>query len=213
MYCGQCGAKNEDTAAYCGTCGARLTPVQPNPAEQPAKKRSKAPVLAVAAVVVVLAIVLLVWKPFGGRSPEKVIDQLITSVLDGNMDGMLDVLPDGMLEKSMEYDGMSKSQMDSFLEEVEDELQSMLEQIDDYYGDWDYEYEILSMEDLRGSELRNIQDQYEELDYDVTAAKVAEVGMTLLVDGDEESYETTRFYLVEIEGSWYFEIMCSDSIF
>ena len=213
MYCGQCGAKNDDAAAYCGNCGARLTPAQPNPVVRPKPRRSKAPVLAVAAVVVVLAIVLLVWKPFGGRSPEKVIDQLITSVLDGNMDGMLDVLPDGMLEKSMEYDGMSKSQMDSFLEEVEDELQSMLEQIDDYYGDWDYEYEILSMEDLRGSELRNIQDQYEELDYDVTAAKVAEVGMTLLVDGDEESYETTRFYLVEIEGSWYFEIMCSDSIF
>lgn len=213
MYCGQCGAKNDDAAAYCGNCGARLTPAQPNPVVRPKPRRSKAPVLAVAAVVVVLAIVLLVWKPFGGRSPEKVIDQLITSVLDGNMDGMLDVLPDGMLEKSMEYDGMSKSQMDSFLEEVEDELQSMLEQIDDYYGDWDYEYEILSMEDLRGSELRNIQDQYEELDYDVTAAKVAEVGMTLLVDGDEESYETTRFYLIEIGRSWYFETIYSDSVF
>lgn len=212
MYCGQCGAKNDDAVAYCGNCGARLTPAQPNPVVRPKPRRSKAPVLAVAAVVV-LAIVLLVWKPFGGRSPEKVIDQLITSVLDGNMDGMLDVLPDGMLGKAMDAGDISKSEMDYYLEEGEEELQLMLEQIDDYYGDWDYEYEILSMEDLRGSELRNIQDQYEELDYDVTAAKVAEVGMTLLVDGDEESYETTRFYLIEIGRSWYFETIYSDSVF
>lgn len=213
MYCGQCGAKNDDAAAYCGNCGARLTPAQPNPVVRPKPRRSKAPVLAAVAVVVVIAIVLVVWNPFGGRSPEKVIDQLITSVLDGNMDGMLDVLPDGMLGKAMDAGDISKSEMDYYLEEGEEELQLMLEQIDDYYGDWDYEYEILSMEDLRGSELRNIQDQYEELDYDVTAAKVAEVGMTLLVDGDEESYETTRFYLIEIGRSWYFETIYSDSVF
>lgn len=213
MYCGQCGAKNDDAAAYCGNCGARLTPAQPNPVVRPKPRRSKAPVLAVAAVVVVLAIVLLVWKPFGGRSPEKVVGQFVDSVLDGDLDGVLDVLPDGMVKKAMGYEGISDSQMESLLEEGEDKLQSMLEQIDDYYGNWDYEYEILSMEDLHGSELTNIQNRYEELGYDVSAAKVVDVGMTLLVDGEEEAYETTRIYLIEIGRSWYFETIYSDSVF
>lgn len=213
MYCGQCGAKNDDAAAYCGNCGARLTPAQPNPVVRPKPRRSKAPVLAVAAVVVVLAIVLLVWKPFGGRSPEKVVGQFVDSVLDGDLDGVLDVLPDGMVKKAMGYEGISDSQMESLLEEGEDKLQSMLEQIDDYYGNWDYEYEILSMEDLHGSELTNIQNRYEELGYDVSAAKVVDVGMTLLVDGEEEAYETTRIYLIEIGRSWYFETIYSYSVF
>lgn len=213
MYCGQCGAKNDDAAAYCGNCGARLTPAQPNPVARPKPRRSKAPVLAVAAVVVVLAIVLVVWNPFGGRSPEKVVGQFVDSVLDGDLDGVLDVLPDGMVKKAMGYEGISDSQMESLLEEGEDKLQSMLEQIDDYYGNWDYEYEILSMEDLHGSELTNIQNRYEELGYDVSAAKVVDVGMTLLVDGEEEAYETTRIYLIEIGRSWYFETIYSDSVF
>lgn len=214
MYCGQCGAKNDDAAAYCGNCGARLSPVRPAAQTvRPRKRRSKAPVLAVAAVVVVLAVALVVWNPFGGRSPEKVVGQFVDSILDGDLDGVIDVLPDGMMEKSMEYDGMSKSQMDSFLEEVEDELQSMVEQMDDYYGDWDYQYEIMSMEEIHGSELTNIQNRYEELGYDVSAAKVVDVGMTLLVDGEEEAYETTRIYLIEIGRSWYFETIYSDSVF
>lgn len=213
MYCGQCGAKNDDAAAYCGNCGARLTPAQPNPVARPKPRRSKAPVLAAVAVVVVIAIVLVVWNPFGGRSPEKVVGQFVDSVLDGDLDGVLDVLPDGMVKKAMGYEGISDSQMESLLEEGEDKLQSMLEQIDDYYGNWDYEYEILSMEDLHGSELTNIQNRYEELGYDVSAAKVADVGMTLLVDGEEEAYETTRIYLIEIGRSWYFETIYSDSVF
>lgn len=212
MYCGQCGAKNDDAAAYCGNCGARLTPAQPNPVARPKPRRSKAPVLA-AVVVVVIAIVLVVWNPFGGRSPEKVVGQFVDSVLDGDLDGVLDVLPDGMVKKAMGYEGISDSQMESLLEEGEDKLQSMLEQIDDYYGNWDYEYEILSMEDLHGSELTNIQNRYEELGYDVSAAKVVDVGMTLLVDGEEEAYETTRIYLIEIGRSWYFETIYSDSVF
>ncbi len=213
MYCGQCGAKNDDAAAYCGNCGARLTPAQPNPVARPKPRRSKAPVLAAVAVVVVIAIVLVVWNPFGGRSPEKVVGQFVDSVLDGDLDGVLDVLPDGMVKKAMGYEGISDSQMESLLEEGEDNLQSMLEQIDDYYGNWDYEYEILSMEDLHGSELTNIQNRYEELGYDVSAAKVVDVGMTLLVDGEEEAYETTRIYLIEIGRSWYFETIYSDSVF
>lgn len=213
MYCGQCGAKNDDAAAYCGNCGARLTPAQPNPVARPKPRRSKAPVLAAVAVVVVIAIVLVVWNPFGGRSPEKVVGQFVDSVLDGDLDGVLDVLPDGMVKKAMGYEGISDSQMESLLEEGEDKLQSMLEQIDDYYGNWDYEYEILSMEDLHGSELTNIQNRYEELGYDVSAAKVVDVGMTLLVDGEEEAYETTRIYLIEIGRSWYFETIYSDSVF
>lgn len=212
MYCGQCGAKNDDAAAYCGNCGARLTPAQPNPVVRPKPRRSKAPVLAAVAVVVI-AIVLVVWNPFGGRSPEKVVGQFVDSVLDGDLDGVLDVLPDGMVKKAMGYEGISDSQMESLLEEGEDKLQSMLEQIDDYYGNWDYEYEILSMEDLHGSELTNIQNRYEELGYDVSAAKVVDVGMTLLVDGEEEAYETTRIYLIEIGRSWYFETIYSDSVF
>ena len=212
MYCGQCGAKNDDAAAYCGNCGARLTPAQPNPVARPKPRRSKAPVLA-AVVVVVIAIVLVVWNPFGGRSPEKVVGQFVDSVLDGDLDGVLDVLPDGMVKKAMGYEGISDSQMESLLEEGEDKLQSMLEQIDYYYGNWDYEYEILSMEDLHGSELTNIQNRYEELGYDVSAAKVVDVGMTLLVDGEEEAYETTRIYLIEIGRSWYFETIYSDSVF
>lgn len=213
MYCGQCGAKNDDAAVYCGNCGARLTPAQPNPVARPKPRRSKAPVLAAVAVVVVIAIVLVVWNPFGGRSPEKVVGQFVDSVLDGDLDGVLDVLPDGMVKKAMGYEGISDSQMESLLEEGEDKLQSMLEQIDDYYGNWDYEYEILSMEDLHGSELTNIQNRYEELGYDVSAAKVVDVGMTLLVDGEEEAYETTRIYLIEIGRSWYFETIYSDSVF
>ena len=126
MYCGQCGAKNDDSAANCGNCGARLTPAQPNPVARPKPRRSKAPVLAAVAVVVVIAIVLVVWSPFGGRSPEKVVGQFVDSILDGDLDGVIDVLPDGMMEKSREYDGMSTSLIDSFVEEVEDELQSMV---------------------------------------------------------------------------------------
>ena len=73
MFCPKCGADLPDGAAFCGSCGSKmavqqqaspyaqqpagLPAQQANPYMQPAKKRSKAPLIAAAAVVVIAAVV------------------------------------------------------------------------------------------------------------------------------------------------------------
>lgn len=99
MFCGKCGAKNPDNAAFCGNCGAPLAqtapeqrntaPVQPPAAPPPAGNAGRRPkrIGAVPVVIAVLALIFIV-RGFGGKEAPPADDSPAPSAQDP-------VVPDG----------------------------------------------------------------------------------------------------------------------
>lgn len=77
MWCGTCGAENENSARFCWNCGSPLEAAAYPPPRKPEPKRSKGGhkglLIAAAAVLMVAVVSLLLWKPWN-RSPYLKID-------------------------------------------------------------------------------------------------------------------------------------------
>ena len=112
MFCGACGAKNPDGAAFCQSCGAPLREMQAEAVPQggsaadsiQSSQRNKmigiAAVAAAAIVVVFLAVNLL-----GGRGYESTVTKFLDATLDGDAETIISLLPDKMVDQALgEYE-------------------------------------------------------------------------------------------------------------
>ena len=108
MFCGACGAKNPDGAAFCQSCGAPLREMQAEAVPQggsaadsiQSSQRNKmigiAAVAAAAIVVVFLAVNLL-----GGRGYESTVTKFLDATLDGDAETIISLLPDKMVDQAL----------------------------------------------------------------------------------------------------------------
>lgn len=206
MFCGKCGAKNLDDATFCRECGAPLhggggerTVTAPRvvPAQNSQRNR-KIGIIAVVAVVAVVAIVLIVL--LGGRSYRATVDQFVEATFSGDVNAMVELIP----EEFWEYGAMSEGvDREELINELGDMLRDSLDTLDQQFGsDWSASHEILSVEDLEGEDLRDVQEDYRTIGVDMSAGKTAEVEITLQGNGTETSY-TMDVPLIQCGRSWY----------
>ena len=216
MFCGKCGVKNADDAAFCSACGAKLNGAQPVSdsaavAVDQSDKNRKVGIIAVA-VIAVLVIALAIGL-FGGRSYKATVDKFIDAQFEGDLEAIFELVPDELIDYVMEEEGYDRDEFDEFLEEGQEELQEQLDVIKAFFGDdWEVSYEILEAEDVTGDDLKDLKEDYEDIDLKIKAAKTVEIELTFKA-GEIETSESLEISLIKVGRSWYLDMESMGSIF
>lgn len=225
MYCGNCGTENSDNGRFCRKCGQLLksesdssnsnnansfnnnNSISDNGFEQKitetvkATNRNRAIGIAVSAVAVV-AIIILGFNLFSGRSYEKVIDKYIDGIYHADAQEVIDLFPKEWWKKEVEKEGLSDEELDKYIDSVNERLQDSMDQVEDKYGkDWKLSYDIIGEENVVDDDLDDIKDDF-DID-DISEAKTIKVKLKISGDTNDEKTTTVKVDVVKIGKSWY----------
>ena len=214
MFCGACGAKNPDGAAFCQSCGAPLREMQAEAVPQggsaadsiQSSQRNK--MIGIAAVAVAaIVVVFLAFNLLGGRSYESTVTKFLDASLDGDAETIISLLPDEMVDQALEELGYHQSDRDEAVEELNAALQSAAGSLKDALGDnLKVSYNVVSAEDLSASKLLELRQSYSVYDIDVDGAKEVDVEMTVTATAlDLSGTYTLTVPVVQVGRSWYLD--------
>ena len=213
MFCTKCGAQNANSAQFCIKCGEKIgtgTAVPAKPAVSGPvglRKDNRKLITMIAAAV---AVILLFSLVFGGRGYKKTVSNFMDAFIDLNAKGMVNMLPDKVLQKALEEEGYSKNDLKFLIAELQDELDSSMSYVD-MFGDYKLDYKILGAQDVSKERLSYIKENYSEIGVKVSAAKTVEVEMTIDVMGRSQT-ETVDIVVIKIGRSWYIDAESMDDI-
>ena len=214
MFCGACGAKNPDGAAFCQTCGAPLREMQAEAVPQggsaadsiQSSQRNK--MIGIAAVAVAaIVVVFLAFNLLGGRGYESTVTKFLDASLDGDAETIISLLPDEMVDQALEELGYHPSDRDEAVEELNAALQSAAGSLKEALGDnLKVSYNVVSAEDLSASKLLELRQSYSVYDIDVDGAKEVDVEMTVTATAlDLSGTYTLTVPVVQVGRSWYLD--------
>lgn len=218
MYCGKCGAKNEPGAAFCGSCGAPLE--TPKPAETPGAGTVPAPggtsgaqdsgkykkigIAAVAAAVVV--VVLAAVSLLGGRSDTATAEQFFDAVFNADAEAIVDLIPPDLIDAAMEETGYSRAEVEAEFEQMAGEMDYALGALNALGDGVDISYNAVDSEEVDPDQLRYLQEQYGEMDVNVSDARTVEVELRMQMPsmGLDES-TSIDIPVIKVGRSWYID--------
>lgn len=214
MFCGACGAKNPDGAAFCQSCGAPLREMQAEAVPQggsaadsiqSSQRNKMIGIAAVAAAAIV--VVFLAFNLLGGRGYEPTVTKFLDASLDGDAETIISLLPDEMVDQALEELGYHPSDRDEAVEELNAALQSAAGSLKEALGDnLKVSYNVVSAEDLSASELLELRQSYSVYDIDVDGAKEVDVEMTVTATAlDLSGTYTLTVPVVQVGRSWYLD--------
>ena len=214
MFCGACGAKNPDGAAFCQSCGAPLREMQAEAVPQggsaadsiQSSQRNK--MIGIAAVAVAaIVVVFLAFNLLGGRGYESTVTKFLDASLDGDAETIISLLPDEMVDQALEELGYHPSDRDEAVEELNAALQSAAGSLKEALGDnLKVSYNVVSAEDLSASKLLELRQSYSVYDRDVDGAKEVDVEMTVTATAlDLSGTYTLTVPVVQVGRSWYLD--------
>ena len=214
MFCGACGAKNPDGAAFCQSCGAPLREMQAEAVPQggsaadsiQSSQRNK--MIGIAAVAVAaIVVVFLAFNLLGGRGYESTVTKFLDATLDGDAETIISLLPDKMVDQALEELGYHPSDRDQAVEELDAALQSAAGSLKEALGDnLKVSYNVVSAEDLSASKLLELRQSYSVYDIDVEGAKEVDVEMTVTATAlDLSGTYTLTVPVVQVGRSWYLD--------
>lgn len=214
MFCGACGAKNPDGAAFCQSCGAPLREMQAEAVPQggsaadsiqSSQRNKMIGIAAVAAAAIV--VVFLAFNLLGGRGYESTVTKFLDASLDGDAETIISLLPDKMVDQALEELGYHPSDRDQAVEELDAALQSAAGSLKEALGDnLKVSYNVVSAEDLSASKLLELRQSYSVYDIDVEGAKEVDVEMTVTATAlDLSGTYTLTVPVVQVGRSWYLD--------
>ena len=214
MFCGACGAKNPDGAAFCQSCGAPLREMQAEAVPQggsaadsiqSSQRNKMIGIAAVAAAAIV--VVFLAFNLLGGRGYESTVTKFLDASLDGDAETIISLLPDEMVDQALEELGYRPSDRDEAVEELNAALQSAAGSLKEALGDnLKVSYNVVSAEDLSASKLLELRQSYSVYDIDVDGAKEVDVEMTVTATAlDLSGTYTLTVPVVQVGRSWYLD--------
>lgn len=219
MFCGKCGMQNEDGAEFCAGCGTRFDngqsvsePVVQSGAPSSTDNNRKIGIIAVAAAGVVLLLLLVLV--FSGRGWKKTVKQYMNAMFKGDVKKIVKLIPDKVIDEAMDEEGWDKDDFNDEIKDLSKEIQDTYEWLEELYdGKLKLSYEIDDVDDIKGDELEDLQDHYDdEYDVKVSAAKLVEIEMTMKV-GKEKETTDMELQLIKVGRSWYIDVENSDDIF
>ena len=214
MFCGACGAKNPDGAAFCQSCGAPLREMQAEAVPQggsaadsiqSSQRNKMIGIAAVAAAAIV--VVFLAFNLLGGRGYESTVTKFLDATLDGDAETISRLLQDKMVDQALEELGYNNSDRDEAVEELNAALQSAAGSLKEALGDnLKVSYNVVSAEDLSASKLLELRQSYSVYDIDVDGAKEVDVEMTVTATAlDLSGTYTLTVPVVQVGRSWYLD--------
>lgn len=208
MYCGNCGTKNDDTAAFCQACGSPLTAAPRANAGAAAMSQRQADrkkgIIAVVAAVVVIA--LVGWLLFGGRGYKATVEKFFEACMDGDVQGVLELIPNDVIESTMESQGFDKGDMQNFVNQAENELKGMLAIGGAIAGNMDLNIDITGEDDITGEQLKTLQTEYKDK-YNVKVKEAKTVNVNVSLDsGILSGAQDLEIPVIKVGRSWYLDV-------
>lgn len=215
MFCGKCGTKNADNAKFCANCGAQLgnrVPVNTASVSMSGQNDKNRMIGMIAAGVIVVLVVIFAIFLFGGRSYKSTIKKYVDAQFDTDAEAIFDLMPDKMIDYMLDEEVYDSDDLDDLIDEADEALQDFMDYLDSYIGeDWKVSYEIIDTEDIKGDDLDDIQDAYEDAGVKVTAAKKVELEITL--SSDETISASLEIPLIKIGRTWYLDAVNMGTLF
>lgn len=207
MFCTKCGAQNDNSARFCIKCGEKLestavTVTKANPTALANLTKDKRGLITVIAGVV--AVIMLFSLIFGGRGYKKTVSNFMDAFMDLDAKGMVEMMPDKVLDKVLEEQGYGKNDLKFLIAELQEELDDSMAYMG-MFGELKMDYEILGAEDVPKEDQSFLREQYSEIGVKISDVKVVEVEITVEVMDMTQS-ETVEVVVIKIGRSWYIEM-------
>ena len=223
MFCKYCGENNVDGAKFCKNCRKPLmttssadgtaagynpgmTPGYTPTSQQNHKKTGIIAIVAiVAAVLIAVAVIFSIFHAVKGRSPEKTVDQLVTSLFKLDADGIIDTFPKEAVNKLKE-----EGNWDDEYDDLVSGIESLAQSVGDYV---DLEkmcsYKITETKDATKDEIAEIQEDYDDegIDVKIKDAKIITVELTINIPIYGSETDSEDIVVIKIGNSWYIDPM------
>lgn len=216
MFCGQCGTPNADSATFCANCGAKLngTPGVASihhSAVLQTKNYRKIGIIAVAVIAIIAIVLVLVLT--GGRGYKATVDKFIAASFEVDAEAIVDLMPDEVIDYALKDAGYDTDDRSMLIQKANDTLQDTVDRIERSVGsDWTVSHEIEDVEDVTGTDLDALKQEYENLGVKISAAKTVPVNLTVTVGSNSDS-TYTKISVIKVGRSWYLDMLSMDSIF
>lgn len=208
MFCGKCGAKNEDGASFCKECGESLTPAKPVPAggavatAKDSGKKNK--FIGMAAMAVAVVVVLMLFSSLlssgGAKTADEVALRYTDAMFKPDVKAMLKLIHKDVKKP------VDKKVLKEIIADTEESVIQQKELLDKYLGEgWTYSCKVADHYERRNTRLENIQKSYEtHYGLKVEEAQEVEVKVTISYGKSEESQ---RIYVdvIRIGNAWYLD--------
>lgn len=218
MFCGKCGAQNEDGATFCKECGAPLTADAPTPAQAPADQNGQNVTVAgnklpvnrnqligiVAVAAVVLVVIIIIASLLGGGGSQGVAEKYVNAMYKGDGKTVVNLMPKEFIEEMCDKRDIDKGEM---IEDMNDTLELMIDALDDEYDKWSVSAKATKAKDLSDKKIEELEDRYEnslDVDMDIQAAQEVTLEITVKADGDKET-EKVKLTVIKVGGKWYMD--------
>lgn len=186
--------------------------------QSPKKSSGKMPIIIGVIVGVVVLVAAVVGIIFGlqlfrgsngagktGSTYTDPIDSLVEGMEKQDGEIMLNAFSDGTLKSLEEESGYSRSEIADMLEEMFTSSMGM----DVKVGGYQMDFRVDDEEDITGSDLQEIQDQFESAGIDETIEEAKDLELTLIVgmeDVTDETFEDSMdIQVIKIDGKWYID--------
>ncbi len=213
MFCGKCGAKLNDGAAFCTSCGASQTPTAAQPpvadaAPEVSRGNNKNRKIGIIAVAVAIALLIgLCSAVFGGRSYKATVNKYVKAQFAGDIEDIVDLMPKKVFNYVLEQEGYDKSQRKEFIQSGQAALSSYVAMIKGFYGEkMKVSHKITEAEAIKGDDLKELKSAYKEMGVKVSAAKEITVDITIK-GNDMENTSSSEFIDIKVGSSWYIDAM------
>ena len=194
---------------FCSECGEKLNP-QSEENNKPAvldvlnNKKIKVGIIAGIAAVVVAVILIVILA--GGNSMESAVEKYMDAQINGDAKAVFELIPDELVEYMLDEEGYDEDEFDIMIEDLNEEFQNGFENVSEEIGEgWDVTYEIENSKRLRGDDLDELQEFYEDFGLEVSEARKVNITLEFTAD-DLETTNSIRAIFVNIGNSWYLDV-------
>ncbi|WP_290138386.1 zinc ribbon domain-containing protein [uncultured Dubosiella sp.] len=199
-FCGNCGAKMNDSAKVCGQCG---TPVDPDfKKNNTSREKKKFPKWVKWVVLVLVVGGAIAFKVFSGNGYDHIVKEVVEVYETGDVDALMN-------DSSMLYMEDGGDEPEEYLvKTIDNQMDKMEEELGRNYV---LTYEVEEEYTLPQRQVRKLQDMFEagDVDYDVDNLEDIKV-IDLVITGDsgDDTYDIEQSIIVIKEnGKWKFLLL------
>ena len=211
-FCNHCGNQVLDEAVICPKCGCPIAetapvgvnapveanaPVGVNAAPAVIQNKKKLFIIGGIALAVIALIVVLVIVIVSKNSLNGTVKAFVKAVNDRDAEKVVDLLyPEEVMN-------IAEEEYDDLRDELVEQVEGLFENFDDDYGDdWEVDFKVKKIKDVKGDDLEEIKEAFEdEYDFKITDAKKITIKMHIKGEEDSET-ETETFCVYKCGDGW-----------